>query len=234
MRIFLLLILTISITTSCNDVNDLDGTWVFVSRIDEDGGIHNNEIYDITNNLLEFDNGQLKLFEPGWYFKTELRKNQVQVKWNKYIIDNSNDEHQFTFQSSNVLQFKRRNFLGEWSVENYMKINDSLKNKSKDITLVGKHYSSEFQTSNDTIHFIDESICTSNSWANTISDLDSTYISNKYPYHRFQENGFDIILTDMYPPFIIKEKKGNTLYISTLGETKEDYEMVQIENDSLK
>jgi len=38
-----------------------------------------------------------------------------------------------------------------------------------------------------------------------------------------------MLFTDLYPLFIIQEKKGNDIYICTFGKEKEDYIVKEIE-----
>ncbi|GAL00283.1 hypothetical protein JCM19314_537 [Nonlabens ulvanivorans] len=86
--------------------------------------------------------------------------------------------------------------------------------------MVDKKYFRQYESYTDTVHFLNDSIYTSSSW----SGIDG----NTFNYHRFEHNGFDILFTDKYPPFIIKNIVKDTIYISTFSEEKEDYIMTKV------
>ncbi len=48
-------------------------------------------------------------------------------------------------------------------------------------------------------------------------------------WERVNYNGFDILFTDIYIPFILKKKIGNKIYVTTFDKQKEDYILEQIE-----
>ena len=48
-------------------------------------------------------------------------------------------------------------------------------------------------------------------------------------WERIKHNGFDILFTENYAPFILKKQIGDEIYVSVLGNKKEDYILKEIE-----
>ena len=53
--------------------------------------------------------------------------------------------------------------------------------------------------------------------------------SDHFMWERIKHNGFDILFTENYAPFILKKQIGDEIYVSVLGNKKEDYILKEIE-----
>lgn len=142
------------------------------------------------------------------------------MKKNSFLFPDAEDQAEIKYINSNFIEVHSTSFTLEQVIETYKRIDDSLKHKSVNFSLVDKKYMRQYESYTDTVHFLNDSIYTSSSW----SGIDG----NTFNYHRFEHNGFDILFTDKYPPFIIKNMVKDTIYISTFSKEKEDYIMTEV------
>ncbi len=206
--------------SSCQNEKKLNGTWISAYEYREADSLK----YDLSgipfNELWEFKNGTLKIREFKYDHYFNERSFNFKLKGNKLVV--GNDEPYF---SDVINPITKDSFvLSGLSYADfklvYKRLADSLKNKSTDIKLTGKKYIRNYRKWTDTIQFINDSVYVSNSWKMGDSDL---------RWERINHNGFDILFTDIYVPFVIKNKIGNDIYISTFGKEKEDYILKEIE-----
>ncbi|MGJ8683484.1 MAG: hypothetical protein ACSHWW_02600 [Nonlabens sp.] len=220
-----LYILIVCSVFSCKDVNDLNGSWIVVDTKFEYQ--EKADTYEVGappgNKILSFENGNFQLLYSGFGVIPEQFQGTMQVKNNRFLFDGSEDSSELKQKNSNIIEIHSTSNVGHNYIETYRRIADSLKHNAIDFSLVHKNYIRQYESYKDTVHFLNDSIYTSSSWANG-SD-------NNFNYHRFQHNGFDILFTDKYPPFILKNKAKDTIYISTFSKEKEDYVMTEIRND---
>ncbi|GAK91844.1 hypothetical protein JCM19298_2332 [Nonlabens ulvanivorans] len=215
-------ILLICSVFSCKDVKDLNGSWIIVDSQNEFQ--KENTFYEVGtppgNIILSFDDGNYKFLNSGFGVNPEQFEGMIQVKKNSFLFGDSEDSSELKQLNSNIIEIHSTNYIGYQNIETFRRIDDSLKHKAVDFSLTDKKYSRKFQSFTDTVHFLNDSIYTSNSWAHGGD--------NNFDYHRFQHNGFDILFTDKYPPFIIKNIIKDTIYISTFSKEKEDYIMTEV------
>jgi hypothetical protein len=103
----------------------------------------------------------------------------------------------------------------------FKRLDDSLKNTLRNIQLVGKSFVRNYKKWTNIIHFANDYEFVSSSWTKS-----KHYNSG---WERIRHDGFDMLFTDLYPLFIIQEKKGNDIYICTFGKEKEDYIVKELE-----
>ncbi|WP_461302910.1 hypothetical protein [Aureisphaera sp.] len=208
------------ILTSCQNVKKLNGTWISAYQYQEKDTVN----YDLSgiafNEIWEFNNGKLIIREFKYDVYENTRSFEFKLKGNKLIID---DEESYFFEE--IVPITKDSFQlsginnGNFKLI-YKKLNDSLKSKSNEFKLSGNKYIRNFKKWTDTIHFVNDSVYKSSGWKQGNSDL---------MWERINHNGFDILFTDIYIPFILKKKIGNKIYVTTLGKQKEDYILEQIE-----
>ncbi len=208
------------VLTSCQNEKKLNGTWISAYEyVDKDS-----LSYDLSgipfNEIWEFDDGTLKIQEFRYDSYENVRSFKFKLKGNRLVIDDdgpcfSDVIEPITKDSFQIsgLSYARANLV-------YKKLNDSLKSKSNDFKLTGNKYIRNFKKWTDTIHFVNDSVYTSSGWKRGNLDL---------KWERVNHNGFDILFTDIYIPFILKKKVGNKIYVSTFDKRKEDYILEQIE-----
>ncbi|GAA4244938.1 hypothetical protein GCM10022292_25540 [Winogradskyella damuponensis] len=171
------------------------------------------------NEIFTFNNGTFNLKQ----FKYQMFNDEItdifKLKGNKFVI--ADNESYF----SDVIEPLTNDSIvinGLNSVLNgvYKRLADSLKNKTPEFKLTGKKFVRNYRKWTDTIRFVNDSVYTSNSWTMGNSDL---------MWERINKNGFDILFTNIYPPFVIKNKVGKNILISTFEYEKEDYILTEIE-----
>ena len=156
-------------------------------------------------------------FRYDWY--EEERTDEFRLEGNKLVIPEN--EAQFSdvidpITQDSIIVSRPSNPLNQV----YKRISDSLKNKSSDFKLTGKKFIRNYRQLTDTIEFINDSVYISSALEIGDSDL---------MWERKNHNGFDILFTDGFVPFVIKKKVGNEIFVSTFGYTKEDFVLKEIE-----
>ena len=202
--------------TSCQNEKKLNGTWISSYRFSDNDTIKDYVVGGSDfNELITFDNGTFNYKE--FIYKNE-RTAQFKLKGKNFVIDGNevyNSEVIDPLTKDSIV------FKGNGSNKVYKRITDSLKNKSPNLKLTGKKFARNFRKWTDTIQFINDSVYTSNSWK--FGD------SNHFRWERINQNGFDLLFTENYAPFILKKQIGNEIYVSILGNKKEDYILKEIE-----
>tara|TARA_Y100000589_G_scaffold303543_1_gene315990 strand:- start:1163 stop:1807 length:645 start_codon:yes stop_codon:yes gene_type:complete len=213
--------------TSCQNEKKLNGTWISSYKFSDNDSIKNYDVGDFPfNQLITFDNGTFHIIEFKYDSYENKRTAQFELKGknlldfeNKYFVISGNEDYNSEIidpLTKDSLVFKNYN---QNSV--YKRLVDSLKNKSIDIKLRGKKFVRNFRKWTDTIQFINDSVYVSNSWKFGDSD--------HFMWERIKHNGFDILFTENYAPFILKKQIGDEIYVSVLGNKKEDYILKEIE-----
>ena len=213
-----ILILTL-ILTSCQNEKKLNGTWISSYKFSDNDSIKNYVVGDFPfNQLITFDNGTFNIKEFKYDYYENERTEQFELNGNSFVIAGNEDYNSEIIDplTKDSLVFKSFN---QNSV--YKRLVDSLKNKSINIKLTGKKYARNFRKWTDTIQFINDSVYISNSWKFGDSD--------NFMWERINHNGFDILFTENYAPFILKKQIGNEIYVSVFGNKKEDYILKEIE-----
>ncbi|MBU2937910.1 hypothetical protein KO494_00015 [Lacinutrix sp. C3R15] len=206
---------------SCQNEKKLNGTWISAYKQEENDTLN----YDLSgvpfNEIWEFNDGTLKIQRYKYdFFYEDVSSFKFKLKGNKFVI-NDNEP----YLSDIIEPIKKDSFvLSGFTYGNsklvYKKLDDSLKNNTADFKLTGNKYIRNFKKWTDTIHFVNESVYTSSGWTMGNSEL---------KWERVNYNGFDILFTDIYIPFILKKKVGNKIYVTTFDKQKEDYILEQIE-----
>jgi hypothetical protein len=206
--------------TSCQNERKLNGTWISAYEYDE----NDTQNYDLSgmpfNQILEFKDGTLQIREFKYDIYENTRSFKFELKGNKLIIDDSEPNFSDIIEPITKDSFQLSGISYGKSKRIYKKLNDSLKSKSSEFILTGNKYIRNFKSWTDTIHFTNDSVFKSSGWTQGSSDL---------MWERINYNGFDILFTDIYIPFILKKKVGNKIYVTTIDKQKENYILEQIE-----
>jgi hypothetical protein len=198
----------------------LNGTWISAYEYD-----NNDSIYDLSgkpfNQIWEFNDGTLKIQKYKYaFFYEDVSSFKFKLKGNKFVINNNEPYLSDIMEPIQKDSYVLSGFRYGNSKLVYKKLDDSLKNNSTDFKLTGNKYIRNFKKWTDTIHFVNESVYTSSGWTTGNSHL---------KWERVNYNGFDILFTDIYIPFLLKKKIGNKIYVTTFDKHKEDYILEQIE-----
>ena len=221
MRKTFYILLIVVIFTSCDKGKKLNGTWISAYEIRENDTLN----YDLSgipfNEIWEFKDGALNIREFKFdAFEDSIRSFNFKIKGNKLVVNDS--EPYF----SNIIDLITKDSfqLSGISYGNvkliYKKLNDSLKNKSTDFKLTGNKYIRNLKKWTDTIQFVNDSVFKSSGWKQGNSDL---------MWERVNVNGFDILFTDIYIPFILTGKNGDRISVTTFDRNEEKYILKQIE-----
>ncbi|WP_091412823.1 hypothetical protein [Aquimarina amphilecti] len=217
-KIFLAIILS-SILVSCQSDKILYGTWIAAYQYHPNDSLKKPNNGRPFNEVITFDNGIYKIKSYKYWMYYDQRQEKYSLKGKRLMIENGENNYE------DFLEVKKDSFvfIGKSGISNsvYKKLADSLKNKSSDIKFIGKRFIRNYKKLTDTIKFINDSVYISNSLATSNSDF--------LKYERINHNGFDILFTEIYPPFIIKNKNSQDILISTIGTKKEDYILKEIE-----
>jgi len=206
--------------TSCQNEKKLNGTWISAYQYQEKDTAN----YDLSgiefNEIWEFNDGKLNIREFKYDAYENIRSFQFKLKGDRLVIDNKEPYFSEKIEpiTKDSFQLNGINY-GNFKLI-YKKLNDSLKSKSNEFKLTGNKYIRNFKKWTDTIHFVNDSVYKSSGWKQGNSDL---------MWERVNHNGFDILFTDIYIPFILKKKIGNKIYVTTFDKQKEDYILEQIE-----
>ena len=205
--------------TSCQSEKKLNGTWISAYQYDENDSLMESTTGIPFNEVFTFNNGTFNLKQFKYQMFNDEKTDIFKLKGNKLVI--ADNESYF----SDVIEPLTNDSIvinGLNSVLNgvYKRLTDSLKNKTPEFKLTGKKFVRNYRKWTDTIHFVNDSVYTSNNWAMGNSDL---------MWERINKNGFDILFTDIYPPFVIKKRVGKDIFISTFEYEKEDYFLTEIE-----
>ena len=220
MRKTINILLIAFILTSCQNEKKLNGIWISAYKYQEKDTLN----YDLSgvpfNEIWEFNDGKLNIREFKYDEYENKRSFQFKLKGNKLVVDGNE-----TYSSEIIEPITKDSFqLSGISYGNskliYKKINDSLKSKSNEFKLTGNKYIRNFKKWTDTIHFVNDSVYKSSGWKQGSSDL---------MWERVNYNGFDILFTDIYIPFILKKKDGNKIYVTTFDKNQENYILELIE-----
>lgn len=208
----------ILVLTSCNQEKKLNGTWISAYRYSPKDNVRDYRVGDFSfNQILTFDNGTINVKDFDINYdetdKFRLERKRIIISRNQ---DTINDNIVTLTKDSIVFSYPFSGFNGV-----YKKLNDSLKNQSIGLKLTGKKFIRDYRKWSDTIHFVNDSIYTSSSWK--IGNI------NRFSWKRINQNGFDILFTENYAPFVLKNNIGNTVFISAFGNRKEDYTLIEIE-----
>ena len=233
MRKTINILLIAIILTSCQNEKKLNGTWISAYKYQETDTVD----YDLSgiafNEIWEFNNGKLSIREFKYDTYENKRSFEFRLKGNKLIIDDNESYFAEKIEpiTKDSFQLSGMNY-GNFKLI-YKKLNDSLKSKSDKFKLTGNKYIRNFKKWTDTIHFVNDSVYTSSSWNIESSgrEVDGSWVkkNSDLKWERISYNGFDILFTDIYIPFILKKKIGNKIYVTTFDKQKEDYILEQIE-----
>ena len=205
--------------TSCQNEKRLNGTWISSYKFSDDDSIKDYIVGGSSfNQIITLDNGTFNYKEFKYDNYENERTAQFELKGKSFVIAGNE------VYNSEIIEPLTKDsivFKGNGLNSVYKRLTDSLKNKSTNIKLTGKKFVRNFRKFTDTIRFINDSVYTSNSWK--FGD------SNHFMWERINENGFDILFTENYAPFILKKQVGNEIHISTFGNKKEDYILKEIE-----
>jgi len=213
------LILTF-ILTSCQNEKKLNGTWISAYHFNKNDTIRESIVGDFPfNQIITFENGTFEINEFKRDNYENFRTENFKLKGNRLVISD-HDEHlseiiePLTNDSIVISQ------LVGVQKRVYKRLSDSLKNKTPEFKLTGKKFVRNYRKWTDTIHFVNDSVYLSSSW--------QFGNSNRFMWERMTHKGFDILFTENYSPFILKNKIGNKIYISTFGSRKENYILTEI------
>jgi hypothetical protein len=207
------------ILTSCQNEKKLNGTWISAYQYEENDSLMESTTGIPFNEVFTFDNGTFNLKQFKYQIYNDERTDNFKLKGNKFVI--ADNESYFSdiieplTNDSIVFNGLNSNLNGV-----YKRLADSLKNKTPEFKLTGKKFERNYRKWTDTIHFVNDSVYTSSGWTMGNSEL---------MWERVNQNGFDILFTDIYPPFVIKNKIGKDIFISTFEYEKEDYILTEIE-----
>ena len=213
------ILILIFILSSCQNEKKLSGTWLSAYEYNAGDsskkpttGIPFNQVISFSNETFE-----IKEFRYDWY--EDQQTNEYKLVDDKLII--AENKAQF----SDVIDPITRDslvFNSQNSPLNrvYKRLPDSLKNQLSDFTLAGKKFIRNYRQFTDTIEFINDSVYTSSALKiGGESDL---------MWERINHNGFDILFTDGFVPFVLKKKVGEEISVSTFQYAKEDFVLKEI------
>ncbi len=197
----------------------LNGTWISAYKYDEDDrlvkaatGIPFNEIFTFNKDTFNFKQFKYQLFN---YERTDIFK----LKGNKFVIANNEPYLSDVIESLTYDSIVINGLNSGWN-RVYKRLADSLKNKTPEFKLTGKSFVRNYRRWADTIHFVNDSVYTSNNYKIGNSEL---------KWERINKDGFDILFTNIYPPFVLKKRIGKDILLSTFEYEKEDYILTEIE-----
>ncbi|QXP60918.1 hypothetical protein [Olleya sp. HaHaR_3_96] len=214
------------VLTSCQNEKKLNGTWISSYKFSDNDSIKDYVVGGFPfNQLITFDNGTFNFKEFKYDNYENERTSEFELTGQSLV--NFGDEY-FVIAGNEYYDSEIIDPLTKDSIvfknynQNrvYKRLVDSLKNKSPEIKFTGKKIIRNFRKWTDTIQFINDSVYISNSWK--FGD------SNHFMWERINHNGFDILFTENYAPFILKKQIGNEIYISIFGNKKEDYILKEI------
>lgn len=158
------------------------------------------------------DNYFTKSFKYDYRSEKDFEKGTYNYKWKKitYNSDNENIDNVELLNNDSLV------IKGVNGSDNsvFKKLNDTLKNKSKNIKLIGNRYLVKSEKYNDTLNFINDTLL--------IKSSDKT----KNPgirWERINENGFDILFMQMDIPLIIREEINGKIIL--IGFHKKTYNL---------
>ena len=195
----------------------MNGTWISAYTYEKNKpitdtltGIPFNQIISFQDNVYRFKEFKYDFHDNEGTEEFELKGNRLIFNKEKYSFDTIEP---ITKDSIVIKNTNPRNKV-------YKRLNDSLKNHSNDYNFLGKKFVRNYRNWTDTIQFVNDSVYISSNWKMDNTDL---------MWERINYNGFDILFTSIYPPFVIKKKIDNKIYISTFGTIKEDYIIKEIQ-----
>jgi|GEM_PF-1908406 len=214
-----------TVLTSCTDIKDLYGTWIMAYYPDEKpDSSHVLYGYEDSFNTWTFEDD--KLYTRGFkYLGGQGTFSNLELRGNK-LVDTKSES---PWQSTTINKLPQDRILinhinmGSSQRKVYKRLADSLKNTSEKFDLTGKTYLRNFKTWTDTVQFVNDSVFVSHAWK----------MGRGLRWERVNVNGFDILFTDIYPPFVLKKKVGNKIYVSTFDRKKEDYILEEINYDKV-
>ena len=204
---------------SCQNGNKLNGTWLSAYEYNPSDSLKEPTPGIPFNQIMTFNKGIVysKEYRYDWY--EEERTDEFRLEGNKLVI--SKNEAQISDAIDPITQDSIVvNSPSSPLHQVYKRIPDSLKNKSSDFKLAGKKFIRNYRQLTDTIEFINDSVYISSALKIGESDL---------MWERINHNGFDILFTDGFVPFVIKKKVGNEIFVSTFEYAKEDFVLKEIE-----
>tara|TARA_R110000796_G_scaffold136239_1_gene252293 strand:+ start:336 stop:1028 length:693 start_codon:yes stop_codon:yes gene_type:complete len=216
-------ILFLGLIMSCNSNRKLEGTWI--------GAYSYSENVDSSmslplRTLVTFENDKYfaKNFKYDYRSERDYEKGTYKFKWNK-IFHNSDNEfaYEVAIINTDSLVLKGNNGSNNAVLK---KLNDSLKNQSKNVKLVGKRFLSKSvkntdlnKVAYDTLSFVNDSIL--------IKKSDKTRNPGTR-WERFKQNGFDIIFMEMEIPLIIRNKDKNKIYLTGFHKKRYEIELTEL------
>ncbi|MFI1770228.1 hypothetical protein [Thalassobellus citreus] len=209
-------ILFLGLITSCNSNKKLEGTWIGAYSYSEKFESFMN--LPIRNFVTFKDNEYFaKNFTYDYLSEKSFGNGTYEYRSNEIILDSDIENNKIIESINNdSLVFKGKDGSNN-SV--FKKLNDSLKNKSKNIKLIGKRFFIKSKEYNDTLSFINDTLI--------IKSSDKT----KNPgtrWERFNHNGFDILFMEMDIPLIIREELNDKIHLTGFHKKRYDIELIEL------
>ena len=227
-KTFYILLICSLILLSCKQNKGLKGTWISAYEFNSKDtltnldGIRFNQVI-----TFEKDYYTLKEFKFIWY--EEIARNKYEFKNGRLKTYRNSSDYDNYWSVGNLIDPLTKDSLvlideiGLIKKRVYKKLNDSLKNKSNQIQLTGKSFIREFNKQIDTLTFVNDSVF-----------INTTFLAKQTKntdlnWERTSHFGFDIIFMEYTLPYIIKNKKGNTIYLSAFDKIKINFTLTEIE-----
>ncbi|WP_298529430.1 hypothetical protein [uncultured Christiangramia sp.] len=206
----------LSFIISCDSKKELNGTWIGAySYSDNLKSSFKSPIRVIVN--FDEDKYLSRSFKYDYRSENNIEKGNLTFNGKKIIYDSNNKKNDI-IQSLNNDSLIIKGFKGS-NNSVYKKLDNSLKNRSKDIQLTGKSFQIRSGKNVDTLNFVSDSLILSNS------------DKSRKPgtkWERIKQNGFDILFMEMNVPLLIQEKIDDTIYLKGLYKKVINFKLIEL------
>ena len=163
------------------------------------------------------DNYFAKSFKYDYRAEKDFENGTFNYNWEK-ITYNSDNEYTKIVKSLNNDSLVIKGTDGS-NNSVFKKLNDTLKNKAKNIKLIGKRYLVKSEKYNDTLNFINDTLL--------IKSTDKTR-NPGIRWERINENGFDILFMEMDIPLIIRNELNGKIVLTGFHKKTYNLELIEL------
>jgi len=212
---------------SCQNNKDLKGTWISAYEFDSNDTLTAADGI-LFNQVISFEEEHYTLKEFKFIWHEDVSRNKYSFKNGRLkTIRDSIAENDYSYKGDLIEPLTRDSLVltNEMSLIRkrvYKKLHDSLKNQSKLVKLTGKSFIREFKKLTDTITFVNDSV-----FKNTTFWVEGTG-NTDLNWERISHFGYDLVFMDNTIPYIIKNKVGDTVYLSAFDKNKIDFTLTEL------
>jgi len=206
----------LSIIVSCSSNEKIEGTWIGAYSYSDES--ESSLILPIRV-VVSFQNDSYLSRSFKYDYRSEKNIEKGNFSYNgKKIVYDSNDEKNDIIQLLNNDSLVIKGYQGS-NHSVYKKLDNSLKNNSKNVNLIGKSFLIKSVKYNDTLNFLNDSLFTSSS---------DKFRNSKSKWERVKQKGFDIIFMQLNVPMIIQEKINDTIYMTALHKKRHNFKLIEL------